>query len=334
MSFELDPRCTFDSFIVGPANRLVAAAARRVAEAPGNTYNPLFLYSASGLGKTHLLMAIGNQVRRRQPDLRLLYGTLERLVGGASVTPAAAREGLRNQLRAISVLLLDDVQFIAGRHDVQTDLLLAWDGIAARGGQLVLASDRAPHEIAHLDERLLSRFAGGLVIDVPMPDCEALGALVTRTASERGQQLAPGVADTIAGAQHANVRELQGALNRVLAVQELHERIVAADEAAAMLGLQPSHRGDEFTEFVQEVAGTIEIVVGTLPAEPAAVAVRDEPVEADAVSPEAAPVPERKPDPEGPELQRPLRLNTALMSSDKVLWKWPYLESTLLLDPE
>jgi chromosomal replication initiation ATPase DnaA len=265
MPLDLDPRYTFDSFIVGSANRLAAAAAKRVAEAPGIAYNPLFLYSASGLGKTHLVMAIGNHIRRLQPDLNVLYDTLEHLMDAVmSAIQAGDRDAFRGQLRDVPVLLLDDVQFLAGRRGAQDELLRAWDGIAARGGQLVLASDRPPNEIDDLDQRLLSRFSGGLVTDVGVPDYETRAAIVTRKAEERGQELASGVAETIARVSYANVRELQGALNRVLAVQELESRVVEPDEAARMLGLPASAGGDEFGNFLVEVTDTLDDVVAQL----------------------------------------------------------------------
>ena len=264
MPLELDPRYTFESFIVGSANRLAAAAARRVADAPGVAYNPLFLYSASGLGKTHLVMAIGNHLARVQPELTVLYDTLEHLVDAVmSAIQSGERDAFRNRLRDVPVLLLDDVQFLAGRRGAQDELLRAWDGIAARGGQLVLASDRPPSEIDDLDQRLLSRFSGGLVTDVAMPDYETRAAIVKRKAEEREQELAPSVAEAIARVSFANVRELQGALNRVLAVQELEGRAVDAAEAERMLG-RTLRTGDEFGVFLDEVAGTLDDVVAQL----------------------------------------------------------------------
>src|SRR3954470_4267346 len=231
MSLDLDNRFNFDSFIVGTANRLAAAAAKRVAEAPGSAYNPLFIYSASGLGKTHLIMAIGAHIRRVHPQVNVMYDTLEHLMDGVmNAIQAGERDAFRNQMRDVSVLLLDDVQFLASRRGAQEELLRAWDSISARGGQLVLASDRPPNVIDDLDQRLLSRFSGGLITDLDVPDYETRIAIVTRKAGERGQPLAAGVAETIAKIGYANVRELQGALNRVLAVQELDEREVSAHE--------------------------------------------------------------------------------------------------------
>jgi chromosomal replication initiator protein len=263
MSLDLDTRFTFDSYIVGTSNRLAAAAARRVSDAPGTAYNPLFLYSESGLGKTHLIMAIGNHIRRLHRDASVIYDTLEHLMEGVmEAIQAGERDAFRSRLRDASVLLLDDVQFLAGRRGAQEELLRAWDGLSARGGQVVLASDRPPTEIDGLDQRLLSRFSGGLIADLSVPDYETRVAIVRKKAQERSQELATGVAEVLARVRFGNVRELQGGLNRVLAVQELDGRAVNADEVARMLGM-PSEKvaTDEFSSFLSEIAGTVDAVV-------------------------------------------------------------------------
>jgi chromosomal replication initiator protein len=263
MSLELDRRFTFESYIVGTSNRLAAAAARRVADAPGTAYNPLFLYSASGLGKTHLIMAMGNHIRRVHPDAAVVYDTLEHLMEGVmEAIQAGERDAFRSRLRDSSVLLLDDVQFLAGRRGAQEELLRAWDGLSLRGGQVVLASDRPPTEIDGLDQRLLSRFSGGLIADLSVPDYETRVAIVRKKAEERGQKLSAGVAEILAKVAFGNVRELQGGLNRVLAVQELDDRPVNADEVARLLGV-PSEKPavDEFDSFLTEIAGTVGAVV-------------------------------------------------------------------------
>lgn len=270
MSLDLDPRFTFDSYIVGTSNRLAAAAARRVADAPGTAYNPLFLYSASGLGKTHLVMAIGNHIRRVHRDVNVIYDTLEHLMDTVmEAIQAGERDAFRSRLRNASVLLLDDVQFLAGRRTAQDELLRAWDTLSARGGQVVLASDRPPMEIDGLDQRLLSRFSGGLIADLSVPDYETRVAIVRKKAEERGQTLVEGVAEMLAKVAFGNVRELQGGLNRVLAVQELDGRIVQPDEVPRLLGLPligaaSVTSSDEFNAFLNEIAGTVGDVVGQI----------------------------------------------------------------------
>jgi chromosomal replication initiation ATPase DnaA len=267
ISLELDPRNTFDSYIVGTANRLAAAAARRVAEAPGAAYNPLFLYSESGLGKTHLIMAIGNHIRRVHENIEVVYDTLEHLMEGVmEAIQAGERDAFRARLRGAPVLLLDDVQFLAGRRGAQEELLRSWDALTARGGQVVLASDRPPAEIDGLDQRLLSRFSGGLMADLSVPDYETRVAIVRHKAEERGHLLSAGVAEALAKHAFGNVRELQGALNRIIAVQELDRRPVSGEEVGQLLGRPEETRGPaEFETFMTEVAGTPGTTMEDLP---------------------------------------------------------------------
>jgi hypothetical protein len=257
---ELDPRLTFDGFVVGPANRLAAAAARRVADAPGVAYNPLFLYSASGLGKTHLLMSIGNQVRAANPRAELVYVTVESLI--EALADAGTGAQLRERLQATRLLLLDDAQFLVQRREAQEELLAVWDGVASRGGQIVLASDRPPNEFDGLDRRLLSRFSGGLIADIAPPTPDTRVAIVQRKAAEGGHRLAAGVPDVLARVPYGNVRELHGALNRVLAVQEVEQRLVNASEVVALLGTRPdSPRSEEFGSFLDEIEGAVDELV-------------------------------------------------------------------------
>jgi chromosomal replication initiator protein len=272
MSLELDPRLTFDSYIVGTANRLAAAAARRVAEAPGSAYNPLFIYSGSGLGKTHLITAIGNHIVRAHRDLHVIYDTLDHLMESVmEAIQAGERDAFRSRLRNASVLLLDDVQFLAGRRGAQDELLRAWDGLLARGGQVVLASDRPPVEIDGLDQRLLSRFSGGLLADLSQPDYETRVAIVRKKAEEHGQLLQEGVAEALARLAFGNVRELQGGLNRVLAVQELDGRAVGAFEVMQLLGItaapSSSVRQEELEALLNEAVGPMVDSIPVLTAE-------------------------------------------------------------------
>ena len=148
MSLELDPQLTFDTLVVGSGNRLAYAAARRVAEAPGTSYYPLFVYSASGLGKTHLLHGIGQHAHSLHPDLNVVYDSLEGFVARVTRAFETGQDAqFRMQLGMNTMLLLDDVQFLAGQHRMQEELLRAWDQVAAGGGQVVLTSDRPPPEI-------------------------------------------------------------------------------------------------------------------------------------------------------------------------------------------
>jgi chromosomal replication initiator protein len=261
VAYDLDARFTFASFVVGPANRLAAAAARRVAEAPGTTYNPLFIYGGSGLGKTHLLTAIGHEVTRLH-SAPVTYETVEHLMVEMSrAVEAGERDALRGRLRHSGLVLLDDIQFLAGQRQVQEELIRAWDEHVARGGQVVLTSDRSPQDIDALDERLVSRLSGGLILDMAAPDYETRVAIARRKADERGQTLAADVYEALGRIAFSNVRELQGALNRLIAVQELEGREVGATEVRQLLGAAAQRTTDEFGVFLSDISVTIEAVV-------------------------------------------------------------------------
>jgi chromosomal replication initiator protein len=237
----LDSRLTFDSFVVGPANRLASAAARRVAHYPGRNYNPLFIYSPSGLGKTHILLAIAHHAARQNGQGQVLYQAIETYLEElAEAIRAGQQEEMRERYRSLEILLLDDVQFLADQAQAQELLLSTLDALTAAGSQVVLASDRPPSDINGLDVRLVSRFSGGLIVDIAPPEYETRVAIVRKKAEEQGQELLPGVAEVIARKPFPSVRELQGALNRVLAVQELEERPVTVDEVTRLMGRGPN----------------------------------------------------------------------------------------------
>ncbi|TVP47321.1 MAG: hypothetical protein EA350_05610 [Gemmatimonadales bacterium] len=236
---DFDPRLTFDTLVVGPANRLASAAARRAAESPGTSYNPLFLYSASGLGKSHILNAIAHHAVRTHPTRLVEYETLEGYLDYLTRALEVGGSGAAlDRYARVEILLLDDVQFLTGQAQAQEMLLRTLDTLTTRGAQVVLASDRPPAEINGLDARLLSRFSGGLIVDMGLPDYETRVAIMRRKVEERKARLADGVAELLARYPFQNVRELQGALNRLLAIQELEERLVPPHELASVLGEQ------------------------------------------------------------------------------------------------
>ena len=260
---DLDPKLTFDAFVVGPANRLASAAARRAADSPGTSYNPLFLYSASGLGKSHILTAIAHQALRATPDRKVEYMPLERYLEELEAAlEAGDRDGFKDKYDDLEVLLFDDVQVLTGQAQAQEMLLRTLDQLSSAGSQIVLASDRPPADIDGLDARLLSRFSGGLIVDIGPPEYETRVAIVMKKADERGQSLASGVAEALGRYPFKNVRELGGALNKVFATQDLEERAVSAEEVSAMMGsvdvAGPVERGPgEFGSFIEELADTV-----------------------------------------------------------------------------
>ncbi len=262
---DLDPKLTFDSFVVGPANRLASAAARRAAETPGKSYNPLFLYSAPGLGKTHILTAIAHRSQSLDEALEVEYMALEEYLEKLEGTLKSGN-GERELYGDLDILLLDDVQFLTGQPEAQEMLMRTLDKLSASGGQIVLASDRPPADINGLDARLLSRFSGGLIVDLGIPQYETRVAIINKKAEERNQTLGTGVAEAVAKAPFKNVRELGGVLNKIFAMQDLEERKVSVDEVAGLLEVQDkaaalSSGSDEFGSFLSELATTVAEVV-------------------------------------------------------------------------
>src|SRR5687768_7311562 len=278
MTAELNPQLTFASLVVGSANRLAVTAARAVAESPGAAYNPLFIYASPGLGKTHLLTAIGHTAREIDPGIAVSYVTLDEFVEAFHAAVGAGQgDAYRRRFLDYGILLIDDVQFLSQRREMQAELLRIIDALQAVGRQIVLTSDRPPAEIESLDERLIRRFGGGLVIDVAAPDYETRVAILRRRAEERRATFEPGVLEAVAELEIDNVRELIGALNKLVALQAVSDEPLTPGEArAAAAGAgrardaggtraparhavpQPDAAvADEFADFLQEVSVTV-----------------------------------------------------------------------------
>lgn len=267
MTSALNPRFTFETFVVGAANRLAVTAGRTVAENPGSAYNPLFIYSGSGLGKTHVLMAIGHAAKAIAAQLNIEYLTLDEYVEAFHAAIAAGQgDAFRRRFQNVDVLLVDDVQFLTNRKEMQAELLRLTEALQQAGHQIVLASDRPPAEIADLDERLISRFSGGLVVDIGVPDYETRVAILRRKAEERGTTFQPGVLEAIAKSEYPNVRELMGALNRIIAYQAVNDSPINAEAARQVLGVAATETiaasptaasADEFSQFLTDVTVTV-----------------------------------------------------------------------------
>jgi chromosomal replication initiator protein len=236
VSIRLNPRYRFDAYVVGAANRLAVTAARAVAESPGAVYNPLFVYAGSGLGKTHLLMAMGHHALEVNPQLAVEYLTLDEFIEAFHAAIAAGQgEAYRRRYADVGLLLVDDVQFLTHRREMQAELLRLTNTMLAAGRQIVLSSDRPPNEIEALDERLIQRFAGGLVIDISAPDYETRVAILRRQAEERKAHFDPTVLETVAALPLGSIRELIGALNRVIAFQAVSAEPISSAAARQML---------------------------------------------------------------------------------------------------
>ena len=277
MTSALNPRFTFETFVVGAANRLAVTAGRTVAENPGSAYNPLFIYSGSGLGKTHVLMAIGHAAKAIASQLNIEYLTLDEYVEAFHAAIAAGQgDAFRRRFQNVDVLLVDDVQFLTNRKEMQAELLRLTEALQQSGHQIVLASDRPPAEIADLDERLISRFSGGLVVDMGIPDYETRVAILRRKAEERGSKFQPGVLEAVAKVEYPNVRELMGALNRLIAFQAVNDTPINAEAASKVLGIptvasaagssaaasppaasSAAASADEFSQFLTDVTATV-----------------------------------------------------------------------------
>lgn len=232
----LNPHSRFDSFVVGSSNRLAATAAKAVAEAPGAAYNPLFVYARPGLGKTHLLMAIGHEAQAIDPARIVEYVTVDDFVEAYHAALAAGQaEAYRRRFTNAHLVLLDDAQLLSEQRELQSELLRLIDLLTAADRQIVLAGDRPPEEIQSLDERLIRRFAGGLVIDIGAPDYETRLAILSRRAKERQVTFAAEVLAVVAEMPITTVRELLGALNRLIAQQAVQGDTLSAHQARTLL---------------------------------------------------------------------------------------------------
>ncbi len=235
-TINLNGRYTFSNFIVGSANRLAHAAALSVAERPGHAYNPLFLYGGVGLGKTHLMHAIGNAVAAKFPRKRILYATSEKFTNDfINSIREQKMEDFRGRYRRIDVLLIDDIQFIAERERTQEEFFHTFNAIHEAGKQIVLSSDRPPKAITTLEERLRSRFEWGLIADLTPPDLETRIAILRSKADEQLNLIPPEVIEFIARKVVSNVRELEGALNRVIAYASMSGMPINNELASAVL---------------------------------------------------------------------------------------------------
>lgn len=235
-SVQLDPRFTFDTFVAASSNRLAHAAAQSVAEIPGRSYNPLFIYGASGLGKTHLLHAIGNYVQENYSQHRILYVTTETFLNDfVDALRMSATIAFKRRYRECDVLLIDDIQFMENKEGLQEEFFHTYNDLHGAGKQIVLTSDRAPRSIETLEDRLRSRFLSGLITEIDPPDLETRLAILRTKAESDSEDIADDVLEFIATHVKDNIRELEGALIRVTAFASLNGERVSLDLAERVL---------------------------------------------------------------------------------------------------
>lgn len=242
---NLNPRYTFDNFIVGSSNDLAYAACQAVSTSPGVKYNPLYLYGSSGLGKTHLMQAVGNEVLKQQPSARVLYTTTEAFVNEFLEYIRFKKKGFSDKYRNVDVLIVDDMQFIAGKEKTQDEFFHTFNDLYQNNKQIIISSDKPPKSIPTLTDRLRSRFEWGMAIDVQMPDYETRCAIVTAKSQLSDITLDNDVVEYLAANFKTNIRELEGALNRLLAYTEMQGFIPDVAAAEGLLGdmkrIRPQH---------------------------------------------------------------------------------------------
>jgi chromosomal replication initiator protein len=260
----INPRYSFDNFVVGASNRLAHAACMAVAESPARAYNPLFLYGGVGLGKTHLLHAIGNTAQSR--GLQILYVSSEEFTNDlinairTHTTPA-----FRERYRSIDVLLIDDIQFIAGKESTQEEFFHTFNTLHGQDKQLVISSDRPPKALVTLVERLRSRFEWGLTADIQPPDIETRIAILRSKADRAGRQVPVTILETIARLVQSNIRELEGALTRVLAFSDLSGLPLSPQLVqTALADLLPQRSSLETDQIINVVANVFGITTEEL----------------------------------------------------------------------
>ncbi len=236
---NLNPKYRFDTFVVGSNNKFAHSASLAAAESPGVTYNPLYLYGGAGLGKTHLMHSIGHFILEHNPDMRVLYVTSEQftneVIESIRSGNAAAMTNLRDKYRTVDVLMIDDIQFIIGKESTQEEFFHTFNVLHSAGKQIILSSDKPPKEMGTLDERFRSRFEWGLLADIQPPDYETRMAILKKNAENCNRNINEEVFQYIATNVKSNIRELEGAFNKVIAFSKLNKVDITLDNVEEAL---------------------------------------------------------------------------------------------------
>lgn len=233
-SDNLNPKYSFDTFVIGPYNALAHAAAKTVSEKPGIVYNPLFIYGKTGHGKTHLIQAVGNHIKRT--GKKVFYVTSERFaVDYFNSLQSGTANSFKDRYRQYDVLIMDDVQFLASKEKTQEELFHLFNALHDNNKQIVFSSDQHPAMLNGLEERLLSRFAQGMIVDIPAPDLESRAAILRAKSAQNSISLSDEVVDHLASTIEGNIRELEGALNTIMCQSQLLGRTLAIDEVKQII---------------------------------------------------------------------------------------------------
>ncbi len=237
----LNPKYNLENFVVGLSNNLAFAAARAVVQTPGTTYNPLFIYGGTGVGKTHLMQAIGNELFKKNPGLKIIYCTSEKYTNDfiQSIQNKKTSE-FRAKYRNCDLFLVDDIQFISGRDSTQEEFFHTFNELHTKNSQIILTSDRTPDQMKDLESRLRSRFQGGLMVDIQNPDFDTRVAILRAKCMERNEHISDEILTIIAQSQDTNARELEGKLIQIVQAAKLTNQILSEDVVHKYLGT-PSH---------------------------------------------------------------------------------------------
>ncbi len=267
--FGLNARYTFDSFVVGKNNELAHAACQAVAQRPGEVYNPLFLYGGAGLGKTHLMQAIAHEVLQRWPDRKVIYVTCEKFTNEfIQAISGGEGERFKSFYRSADVLLIDDIQFLAGKEGTQEEFFHTFNALHQQNRQIVISSDRPPKAIPALENRLVSRFEWGMIADISQPDLESRIAILNAKVREKSYPLSDDIISLVASTVHSNVRELEGALNRIIAYHQLNNSTPTVESVKSILsGMSEQHRREgaiTVKQIIKTVSDFFDISVNDL----------------------------------------------------------------------
>lgn len=254
----LNLKYSFDTFIVGSHNQLAHAASLAVSKKPGQVYNPLFIYGGVGLGKTHLMQAVGAEVLKKNPEAKIVYASSEKFTNDFVAALGQGRmEQFKNTYRTVDVLLIDDIQFLAGKEGIQEEFFHTFNALHQNNKQVVMTSDRLPKEIPAIEERLVSRFEWGMIADIQAPDFETRMAILTTKVKEKNYPVEAKILEYIAQNVQSNVRELEGALNRLMVYCQLNNTSPTIEQVKSVLVsviTPPKKRGVTAKKIVDAVA--------------------------------------------------------------------------------